>query len=101
MEDLEKDLKIQKEFLHLLDLRAERDKIRANQMTQTIIVWEIVVFIIVASQIAKAFNIISVTTHGILTLTVLILQIIILHIIKVKTDEKIKSNREFQRYNIK
>ena len=97
MEDLER----QKEFFHLLDLRAERDKIRANQMTQTIIVWEIVVFIIVASQIAKAFNIISVTTHGILTLTVLILQIIILHIIKVKTDEKIKSNREFQRYNIK
>ena len=101
MEDLEKDLKIQKEFLHLLDLRAERDRIRANQMTQTIIVWEIVVLIIVASQIAKAFNIISVTVHGILTLTVLILQIIILHIIKVKTDEKIKSNREFQRYNIK
>ena len=101
MEDLEKDLKIQKEFLHLLDLRAERDRIRANQMTQTIIVWEIVVLIIVASQIAKAFNIISVTVHGILTLTVLILQIIILHIIKVKTDEKIKNNREFQRHNIK
>ena len=97
MEDLEK----QKEFFHLLDLRAERDQIRANQITLTIVVWEIVVFIIVASQIAKSFNLIPVAVHGIITLVTLTLQIIILHYIKVKTDKKIKNNKEFQKFGIK
>ena len=101
MDDLEKELQIQKEFFHLLDLRAERDQIRAKQMTQTIILWEIVVFAILASQIAIAVNFISITTHGIISLTILIAQFIAIHYIKRKADEKIKNNREFQRHNIK